>query len=93
MALRGGQQWAPGGCPVRTSSQRRCSILHIPRQPAPVVTLLVKRTLRLAAIVFVIQGTVIVFIGQDPVNARLPLSIGLLSAMLYLWLDWRDRRP
>jgi hypothetical protein len=56
-----------------------------------VVAVLVKRTLRFAAIVFVVHGAISAFTGENPVYARLMLSIGLLSALLFLWLDWRDR--
>jgi hypothetical protein len=57
-----------------------------------VVAALVRRTLRLTAIVFVIHGAVVAFTGGDSAYARLMLVFGLWCAMLFLWVDWRDRR-
>ena len=53
---------------------------------------LLKRTLYFAAIAFVTSGAIAAFTRDDPVYARLMLILGLLCAMLFLWLDWRARR-
>jgi hypothetical protein len=54
--------------------------------------MLVKRTLRSSASVFVISGAAVAFTRGDTFYARLVLIIGLIFALPFLWLDWRDRR-
>ena len=51
----------------------------------------VKHTLRIAAILFVSYGAAAAWIGMDRDYAQRFLVLGILCALLFLWLDWRDR--
>jgi hypothetical protein len=56
------------------------------------VAVLVKRILRAAAAGFVVHGVFALWLGEDRDYARFMLGTGLWCALLFLWLDWRDRR-
>ena len=56
------------------------------------MAVLVKGIFRAGAFGFVVVGAFVAFTGADLYQARVLLVVGLLCAMLFLWLDWRARR-